>query len=226
MDMPTSGPASLWSLKELRSLHGQDDALRGPTFSCRIAGTDRKKNAWYLYMSSWTTAKPTPWLACSVKTRFLLQYRRPLPKSFDCSPSHPPSIGITSDEDFRVHMSEPLGKQVFEILFYISSQLVGFQPPYGWRCCVCSTESPLFLLSSLSDSRALLCGNWRLRKLTKHKQRDYADSRHLDVYLLGLSPTRPATLGTSTTSPTTLPLWSSLLYSILHARSYGNRRGE
>ena len=38
-----SGPASLWSLKELRSLHGEDDAARGATFPCRIAGADSKK---------------------------------------------------------------------------------------------------------------------------------------------------------------------------------------
>ena len=39
----TSGPASLWSLQELRSLHGRYDASRGATFLCRIARADTKR---------------------------------------------------------------------------------------------------------------------------------------------------------------------------------------
>ena len=39
----STGPASLWSLQELRVLHGTHDALRGATFLCRICGSDRKK---------------------------------------------------------------------------------------------------------------------------------------------------------------------------------------
>ena len=39
----STGPASLWSLQELRVLHGTHDALRGATFLCRICRSDRKK---------------------------------------------------------------------------------------------------------------------------------------------------------------------------------------
>ena len=40
-----SCPASLWSLQELRSLHGQDDASRGATFLRRIAGAEPEAQA-------------------------------------------------------------------------------------------------------------------------------------------------------------------------------------
>ena len=39
----STGLLSLWSLQELRALHGKHDALRGATFLCRISGTDRRK---------------------------------------------------------------------------------------------------------------------------------------------------------------------------------------
>ena len=43
-----SGPASLWSLQELRSLHGQYEILRGATFLCRITEADSRRPLGFL----------------------------------------------------------------------------------------------------------------------------------------------------------------------------------
>ena len=90
----TTGPASLWSLQDLRSLHGRYDASRGATFLCRIAGADRKgplgiftnlpglQNA---IVSGWPDLK---------RHGNVLHHLGPLPKSCGCSPPHPPRIGV------------------------------------------------------------------------------------------------------------------------------------
>ena len=56
----STGPASLWSLQELRVLHGTHDALRGATFLCRICGSDRK-NRWAYSQIFQDCKKPFRW---------------------------------------------------------------------------------------------------------------------------------------------------------------------
>ena len=54
----STGPASLWSLQELRVLHGTHDALRGATFLCRICRSDMKKTVGHTHKSSRTARSP------------------------------------------------------------------------------------------------------------------------------------------------------------------------
>ena len=98
-----SGPSSLWSLQELRSLHGQDDASRGATFLCRIAGADTKRPLGiFTNLPGLQQSLQTGWPALT-RHGTSLYYSGPLPKSCGCSPPHTHRIGVTSNEDFYTH---------------------------------------------------------------------------------------------------------------------------
>ena len=85
----TSGPASLWSLKELRSLHGQDDASRGATFVCRIAGADCKKPLGIFTILPGLQQSLNPGWPALVRHGAIFHYRGPPPKIL--RPPIPPS---------------------------------------------------------------------------------------------------------------------------------------
>ena len=54
----STGPASLWSLQELRALHGTHDALRGATFSMSYLWNRQEETVGHTHKSSRTTRSP------------------------------------------------------------------------------------------------------------------------------------------------------------------------
>ena len=146
-----SGPASLCSLEELRSLHGQDDALRGATFLCRIAGADTKRPLGILTnLPGLQQYIQIGWPALT-RHGSSLHYKGPLPKSCGCSPPHPPRIGVTAKEDFRTHLADPFGERFWKWCFSaLRSPLVSNSVTDGEAAT--SPGSQLFSLSSLSAS--------------------------------------------------------------------------
>ena len=172
----STGPASLWSLQELRVLHGTHDALRGATFLCRICGSDRKKPLGIL------TNLPGLQEALSMGLPNLklhgsfLQYHGPLPKSCGFSPPHPPSVGISSSDGFLT--VEPLGAPFWKFCFSWFSTPLRLETMRTFRL-------PQFLLRfpfPLSQSPGQVYGRWQRNKLTYKFLRDYTASPDLDSY--------------------------------------------
>ena len=143
-----SGPASLWSLQELRSLHGQDDAPRGATFLCRIAGTDTERPLGiFTNLPGLQQSLQTGWPALTIHGTSL-HCTGPQPKSCGCSPPHPSRSGATSNENFYTHLADPFGEQFWKWCFFCTSQPVCLQLRYGWgRCDIISV---LIILSFLA----------------------------------------------------------------------------
>ena len=171
----STGPASLWSLQELRVLHGTHDALRGATFLCRICGSDRKKPLGIL------TNLPGLQEALSLGLPNLklhgsfLQYHGPLPKSCGCSPPHSPSVGISSS----------FWKFCFSCL---RSPLVFNPVTVGDNADLqAASVSQAFSVSSLTKSWTEVYCHWQRNKLTYKFLRDYTTSTDLASYF---TPTR------------------------------------
>ena len=178
----SSGPASLWSLQELRALHSTHDALRGATFLCRICGSDRKKPLGIL------TNLPGLQEALSLGLPNLkmhgsfLQYHGPLPKSCGCSPPHPPSVGISSSASFLT--VEPFGAPFWKFCFSCLRSPLVFNPfTVGDNAdSQAATGSQTFSLSSLTEFWTEVYGRWQRNELTCKFLRDYTASPDLGSY--------------------------------------------
>ena len=129
----STGPASLWSLQELRVLHGTHDALRGATFLCRICGSDRKKPLGIL------TNLPGLQEALSLGLPNLKMQRvfSSVPRTiaeimrlFAASPTQCRNFFLS-----WISHGRALWCALLEILFFWSTESAGFQPRYGWRQC-------------------------------------------------------------------------------------------
>ena len=119
-----SAPASLWSLQELRSLHGQYETLRGATFLCRISGADIRRPLGILTNLPGLQHSMSPGLSDLKKHGSFLHYVGPLPKTCGCSPPHPRTTGVSSNDLFRTQIHELL-KELF------------------WKFCFSCLRSPL-----------------------------------------------------------------------------------
>ena len=230
----STGPASLWSLQELRVLHGTHDALRGATFLCRICGSDRKKPLGIL------TNLPGLQEALSLGLPILkmhgsfLQYHGPLPKSCGCSPLHPPSVGISSSASFLT--VEPFGAPFWKFCFSCLRSPLVFNPVTVGDTAdsQAATGSQTFSLSSLTESWTEVYGRWQRNKLTCMFLRDYTASPDLGSYFTRtrLDQTTwsdvPAPLvSPSTAAPSTLlrPTSSSLLSTGTSSQPSGPTEG-
>ena len=217
----STGPASLWSLQELRVLHGTHDALRGATFLCRICGSDRKKPLGIL------TNLPGLQEALSLGLPNLklhgsfLQYHGPLPKSCGCSPPHPPSVGISSSDGFLT--VEPLGAPFWKFCFSCLRSPLVFNPvTVGDNA---DFQAPSFSVSSLTESWTEVYGRWQRNKLTYKFLRDYTASPDLDSYFTGthLDQTACSDVAAPLVSPSSLR--SSLLSTGTSSQPSGPTEG-
>ena len=149
-----SGPASLWSLQELRSLHGQHETLRGATFLCRITGADSRKPLRILNNLPGLQHSISLGLPDFKKHGSYLQHVGPLPKTCGCSPPHPHTIGIASNDRFRTQIHEPFEELFWKFCFSSLRSLLVIDPVTDGDISdkVAHSGSPTFSLSSLVDS--------------------------------------------------------------------------
>ena len=131
----TSGPASLWSLQELRAPHGRYDASRRATLPCRIAEQMLPLGI----LTNLPGLQNSIELGLPVLKRLgnVLHYYGPLPKSCGCSPPHPPRNWSFIQRCLSHSNDRTTWKAFLEVLFHLLAQSAGFQPRYGWRYCDC-----------------------------------------------------------------------------------------
>ena len=165
------GPASLWSLQELRALHGRYRCFTRRDIPMSHRRSRCRKTARDTHKSTGTAERDCIGWPKIKRQGNTLRYFGPLSKSCGCSPPHPPRIGASSNAVFHTQTTEKTWKALLEGLFRCPTQSAGFQPRYGWRGCDCpgTHDTPTFLPSRFRMDRSLQA---QRRELTGHFLRD------------------------------------------------------
>ena len=154
----STGPASLWSLQELRALHGKHDALRGATLSPDQTGGNR----WAYSQIFQDYKKHFRWDFRSSR------YTGPLFNTMDHCRNHAAVRRLTHPVSEFLPLlvssqSSPLVRSSGNFVFW-TTESAGFQPRYGWRQCGLTgfhRFSALFPLSPSPGQKFTVAGNSR-----------------------------------------------------------------
>ena len=205
-----SGPASLWSLQELRSLHGQYETLRGTTFLCRITGADSRRPLGILtnllgLQHSILLGMPDP-----KKHGSFLHYVGPVAKTCGCSPPHTTPLEFPPMISFVHRFISPLesssGNSVSlpcEVRWY----------RYGWRYCGQSCTLWITDLLTLIPCRFLGRGKQTLANSTVGQKVPsilHTSSPNLDSFFTGSSSSQAVPPSIATASLTAISQGSTL----------------
>ena len=126
------GPASPWTLQELRQLQGVSDARRGAAFLCRLAESEYRRPLGFLSnMDTFCSQLYDGWPSLSF-TEDSLVYDGPLPKRCPCRNVHKTFKGLTQANDFISSATVSLGVS-FWAGTAVHFRFYRFQFPWGWR---------------------------------------------------------------------------------------------
>ena len=96
----SSGPASLWTAREVRELEGEGDVGRGSAFFCQLAGTAQRRPVGILTNLFQVQSKLFLRWPCLILCGDELHHNGPLPISCPSAPQHDPFRGTDELADF------------------------------------------------------------------------------------------------------------------------------
>ena len=215
------GPASPWTLQELRQLQGVSDARRGAAFLCRLAESEYRRPLGFLSnMDTFCSQLYDGWPSLSF-TEDSLVYDGSLPKRCPCRNVHKTFKGLTQANDFISSATVSLG--VWARVLPSISDFIGSLGDGGFSANLEPTrqkQAYVFSLASSSSSWSSFYRSWLAGDLTRLQLSEYARSGTVDNYLRGttsipldsfaslsftVSPSIPRSITSTVALPHSLP---------------------